>query len=413
MRILILTAAYPPEIRSASHLMAELAQGLAERKHEVAVVTPAPAYNLADGAPRSKRRLIMVSVESKVKVARVWTARFQMVGPVARGLAQLTLPFAVAAGGMWTGAADVILVYSPPLTMAVGALFLGRLKGAPYVLNVQDLFPQNAIDLGVLRGRLPIGFYRSMESRVYKRAAAITVHSEGNCRVVRAGVANPSRVTVVRNWVDLESYRTAGNGASFRSRHELEGVFLVLFAGVMGYAQDLDTVLEAARRLKSNREIVFLLVGDGVEKAALMRKAQAAGIGNVRFMNWVSQEAYPELVAAVDVGLVTLRKSMKTPVVPSKLLGYMAAGKPVVSSLNSESDAIPIIDESGCGFNVDVESPDAMAEAIEKLWKSPESARGMGERGRAYALAHFSRTRAVDDYEWILRNCANQRWRET
>ena len=142
-----------------------------------------------------------------------------------------------------------------------------------------------------------------------------------------------------------------------------------------------------------------------MEKARLQRRVEELGLQNVRFLPFVSKEKYPELVAAADVGLVTLKKSMKTPVVPSKILGYMAAGKPYVASLNPESDAIAIVKNAGCGIVVPAEEPKALADAVRWLFQSQEIARAMGDRGRHYAEEHFSKCAALDRYEQLLQNC--------
>jgi len=189
--------------------MFELAQGLAERSHEVVVVTTTPRYNLADGGKRSKARFISRVDEDGITVIRVSTVPFHNVGPVARGVGQLILPLSITAGGMLSGSVDVTLVYSPPLTMAVAALFLKRCKGAPYVLNVQDLFPQSAIDLGVLQSWSLIRFFEAMESWVYKHAAVITVHSKGNAQHLRARTRDLPRIEVVDNWIDVAAHRAS------------------------------------------------------------------------------------------------------------------------------------------------------------------------------------------------------------
>lgn len=409
MKILLLTDSYPPEIRSASQLMYELAQEFVRRNHQVTVITAAAGYNLAPGEQKPPTRPVTVSKEEGVKVVRVMTGPCHNVGPILRGIGQLTLPFSLTLGGLLAGPADVVYVYSPPLTMAVGAVVLGWLKRAPCVVNVQDLFPQNAIDLGVLKGRLPIALFRAMEYWVYKHATAITVHSEGNRKEIGRQVPDPRRISVVHNWVDLDAYRPGQAAMTFRARHGLEGTFLLMFAGVMGYAQDLETVIEAASRLRARKDIVFLLIGDGVGKPALVRKVEELGLSNVRFFPWVRPEDYPNVLAEVDVGLVTLKKTMKTPVVPSKLLGFMAAGKPVLAGLNPESDAVSIVTQSGCGLAVPPGDADAMAEAVRTLSASAAGGRAMGARGRAYAEAHFSKSKTVDQLEQLLNRCLIQR----
>lgn len=408
MRILLLTDSYPPEVRSASHLMFELASGLTERKHEVTVVTASPGYNLAEGVAVPRTRFVSTSIESGVKVIRVWTLPIHKVGLFAKGIGQLGLIVSMFVGGLLAGPIDVIFIYSPPLTIGVAGLLLGRAKSAPYVLNVQDLFPQNAIDLGVLKGQVPIKFFETMELWVYKHSTLITLHSRGNAQHVLAKTHGTEKIEIVSNWVDLDEF-PKNTDSALRNSLGLEGAFVVLFAGVMGYAQDLDIVIDAARILQTEKPIVFLLVGDGIEKQRLQSKVKKMNLKNVQFLPFVSKDRYPELVAASDVGLVTLRKSMKTPVVPSKILGYMAAGKPCVASLNPESDAISIVKNAGCGIVVPAEDPKALADAVKWLFQSQKVAREMGDRGRHYAEEHFSKCAALDRYEQLLSNCFIQK----
>ena len=405
MRILLLTDSYPPEVRSASHLMYEFANGLTERKHKVTVVTASPGYNLAEGTEVRRTRFASISEESGVRVIRIWSLPFHNVSRITRGIGQLGLTISMFIGGLISGKVDVIFIYSPPLTMGLAGVLLGRTKRVPYVLNVQDLFPQNAIDLGVLRGRLLIRLFESMESLVYKCANLITVHSVGNSQHILSKTHDSRKIKVIPNWVDLTEYQPGARGQIFRSKHNiLEETVVVLFAGVMGYAQDLTAVIEAAWILRTEKQIIFLLVGDGVEKPRLQSQVKEWGLQNVQFLPFVSKEAYPELVAASDIGLITLKKTMRTPVVPSKVLGYMAAGKPCVLSVNPESDAISIVKNAECGIVVHAGDPSALAEAIRFLSQGKGDACEMGPRGRVYAEKHFSKCVALDRYEKLLQD---------
>lgn len=402
MKVLLLTSYYPPEVRSASQLMNELAQGLVEREHSVIVVTPLSGYNLVDRRSNSKHEGRFVSQEDGVTVVRVPAAHFQMVHPLMRGFGHLVLPFSFLVGSFFSGRVDIISVYSPPLVTALGALFISKLKRVPFVVNVQDLFPKNAIDLGILRNTWAIKFFRVIENLVYKHATRIIVHSEGNSQAIKANVSNPSRVVVLHNWVDLNAYSISTNSQVFASKHDLEGLFLVLFAGVMGYAQDLENVIMAARQLQNEAKIAFLLIGDGIEKAVLVEKTKALGLTNVRFLPWVSPKEYPQVVSESHIGLVTLKETMKTPVVPSKLLGYMAAGKPVVASVNPESDAITIVKQAKCGLSVEPGNSQVLADAIRHIYRLPDQGREMGKRGRVYAETNFAKEVILNQYENIL-----------
>jgi glycosyltransferase involved in cell wall biosynthesis len=179
------------------------------------------------------------------------------------------------------------------------------------------------------------------------------------------------------------------------------GKFLLLVGGVMGYAQDVDTIIDGARRLQHDPEIVFLLVGDGVQKERLMEKA--AGLPNVRFHPFIDPREYTSLVRGVDVGIVALRADMHTPVVPSKILPYMAARKPWIGSLNVESDACTIGREAGCALLCGAGRPETFADAVLRLHRDVRLRRRMGEAGRRYCERHFSSTAAIDLYDRVLR----------
>jgi len=409
MRILLLTDAFPPEVRSSSHLMYELAEELAGRGHAVSVVTCRPRYNLAPGAaPAPASPGVPREPVGGFEVLRVDAPAIHNVGHVRRGLGQLWLPVAFYRAARALPRPDVIYVYSPPLTLGLAAHWLGRRWRAPFVFNVQDLFPQNAIDLGALRNPLLVAFFRRLERFIYRHAAAIALHSEGNAAWLRRDGVEAAKLRVIHNWVDTDAHRPDAGGAANHFRREvgLEGRFVVLFAGVMGYAQDMETIVEAAARLREESRVVFLLVGDGSERAGVERRVGELNLANVRLLPFVPREDYPQLVAACDVGLVTLKKTMKTPVVPSKLPTYMASARPVIVSVNPESDAGALVRTADCGLLVPPGDPEAMAAAIRQLLNDPARAAALGASGRRYALAHLSRRACIDEIERLLAACA-------
>src|SRR3989338_8563785 len=403
MRVLLLSDAFPPEVRSSSHLMYELAEDLRARGHAVSVVTCRPRYNLA--APVAPARGVQRETLNGLEVVRVDAPAIHNVGHVRRGLGQLWLPVAFYRAARGLPRPDVIYVYSPPLTMGLAAHWLGRRWRAPFVFNVQDLFPQNAIDLGALRNPLLIAFFRTLERFIYRRAAAIALHSEGNAVWLRRDGVEAAKLRVIHNWVDTQLHRPEAGATSNRFRKGLEGRFVVLFAGVMGYAQDMETIVEAAARLREESRIVFLLVGDGSERAGVERRIGELKLANVRRLPFVSREEYPALVAACDAGLVTLKKTKRAPVVPSKLPTYMASARPVIVSVNSESDAGALVRAADCGLLVPPGDPEAMAAAIRQLHNAPARAAALGANGRRYAAAHLSRAACVHQIERLLADC--------
>ncbi|MFH1039271.1 MAG: glycosyltransferase family 4 protein [PVC group bacterium] len=401
MNVLLITDSYPPEIRSASLMMSELARGLARNGHRVSVITSMPKYNLIEGQFPSKE-LFSRSREDGIQVVRVQTPPLHNVSHLKRGFGQMVLPGIFSLAAFFMGRIDVSIVYSPPLPLGLTAYCLKVLKRADYIFNVQDLFPQNAIDLQALKSLPLIRMFQVLEKFIYRRARYITVHSPGNKACI-AGIGIPSeKIKVIHNWVDLSAFKTGEGGSPLRAGVDLRDKFVVLFAGVMSYAQDMDVIIEAARRLKKYSDIVFLLVGEGSQKGRLESRIRKFSLGNIILHPFIPLSDYPALVARADVGLVTLKKSMRTPVVPSKILGYMAAGKPIIGSLNRESEANDIIRESGCGWSEEITGPGEMAQAVLRLYKDAALKAEMGRKGREYVGRHFSLDGSLAAYEQLL-----------
>lgn len=405
MRILLITGYFPPEVGSASHLFYDLGREFARRGHQTTVLTGYPSYHVdkAHVCGRYGRGMWMTEEMDGIRVVRVRVPRMPRNIPVLRGLEQVMMSIAFTLRGLITVSrkAEVILIYSPPLFLGLTGLTIKLFRGSRVILNVQDLFPQSAIDLGLMQGRILISFFRRMESFLYHQVDLVVAHSPGNQEhVLRSGAA-PAKAVVVHNHVDTAAITPGPRENEFRAIHGVSPAqFLVSFAGVLGYSQDLDTVIGAASMLRDRPEIVFYIVGDGVEKPRLMQEAK--GAPNVKFLPMLPKDEYASLLRASDVCLVTLRADVKTPVVPSKILSIMASGRPLVAGVPLEGDAPLIIREGKCGLCVEPESPKALAEAIRDLQENPDRAAAFGLNGRRYVEQHFALTGIVDIYERLF-----------
>lgn len=404
MHVLLLSIAYPPEVRSASTLTYDFARGLRARGHKVTVVTGYPRYNLPAGTPE---HFAAVTDEDGVRVIRVRTLPVHKVPIVQRGFGELALPyhFVTAALQYVDAPVDVIEMYSPPLTLGVAGWILKKRLGAPLVVNVQDLFPQNAVDLGIVKNPVVLAGLRALERTVYAGADAITVHSVGNGKYLVERRGQPeAKVKVIPNWVEPTAFDIptgiVTNG--FLQRYGLQGKFVLLFAGVLGPAQGLDVLIDAAHEVRDESSIAVLFVGDGMAKAKLMARCESRGQTNVRFEHFISKDEYPNLLAECHVGLVSITSSYHTPVVPGKLQGYMAGGVPVLAALNVESDGHQILTDSQAGLSVLGGDSRRLAENIRRLYSDPNLCAEMGARGRAYALEHFNKNHCVGLYERLF-----------
>jgi colanic acid biosynthesis glycosyl transferase WcaI len=401
LNVLLVTSSYPPEIRSSSHLMQELAEELHDRGHRVTVATCYPQHNLAEQAMQPVQT---DALEGGIRIIRIRTLPAHRGHFIVRGLSQISLPYL-----FWfelkkrlKDGVDAAVVYSPPLPLWKVGHLAKRSWGAKFILNTQDLFPQNAVDLGILQNPLLIRFFEHMEKEAYLHADTVTVHSPSNRDfLLQRGNISASKLATLHNWVDVEAYHDA-NGGAYREALGLGASFILFFGGVLGPSQGLDLILDAAKGVRHESDIVFLLAGDGIEKERLMMRARQENLQNVIFHPFVSKEEYGKLLSEVDVGLVCLSAKNKTPVVPGKILGYMSAGVPVLAFLNRESDGHPIIREAGCGYSDVSDDPQKAVRLILELHGKRNHLKEMGRRGYQYVVEHFSKKQCVDELEGFL-----------
>ncbi|MFQ3574762.1 MAG: glycosyltransferase family 4 protein [Thermodesulfovibrionales bacterium] len=402
--ILLVSDSYPPEVRSASHLMQELALGLKGRGFDIVVATSYPQYNLSE-EDRSKKYDEFTD-EDGIKVIRIKTLPHHKVSFIVRGISQLTMPSLFIKKikhylNRLKGPEfrlDAVIVYSPPLPLSIVGKRLKKLFGAKFLLNVQDLFPQNAIDLGILRNPLLIKFFELMEGHAYESADIVTFHSEGNLRFVSTKYQHlMSKFKILHNWIDVTEFEGASKSGRFRERFGLKDKFVILFAGVMGPSQGLDFVIELAKKLKDIEEICFLLVGDGMIKGDLERRAKEFRLDNVLFKPFISKAEYPLLVKDCDVGLVSLTSKNKTPVVPGKILGYMAAAMPILAFLNKESDGHLMIKKARCGYSSLWGNHEDGEALIRRMYAERDRLSELGRSGNYYVKENFNRDKIIDE----------------
>lgn len=402
MRILLASAYFPPDVGAASHLYFGLARAFISLGHDVSVVTGMPGYHAQGDLSKYERKLWLTEDIAGVRVHRVRIPQIAGDTPVGRGVWQFNCAIAMAVRGLFVSKPDVVLVYSPPLPIGLSALVWRFVRRVPFVLNVQDLFPQSAIDLGILTQRGLIAFFQKLERFLYQRADAITVHSAGNRDYVLQHGGVGEKTSVVSNTVDVDHIQPGDTDNPLRHELGLDGQFVVSFAGVMGFSQDLDTVVETAAILRGHNEIRFLLVGDGVEKGRLQVLAASKNLQNIIWLPMQPRERYPAILQASDVGLATLRADVQTPTVPSKILSIMAAGRPVVASMPVSGDAPKLIEQACAGVIVPPEDPEGLSRALLALYRDAAIREELGTNGRQYVVTHLSHVAAAKQYETIF-----------
>jgi colanic acid biosynthesis glycosyl transferase WcaI len=290
-----------------------------------------------------------------------------------------------------------MLVVSPPLGLALPAFALSRWWGVPYVFHVPDLQPDAAVDLGMLvAGPLTRALY-AVERLAYRNAALISTLTEAmRDRIVAKGIA-PDKVKLSPDWASSELFQAASENRRdrFRAKHGLNGQFVVLHCGNMGVKQGLDVVLDAAELSRSDQGVAYLLVGDGAVRRSLETRAAARALANVRFMPLQADAEFIDLLAATDVALITQQRVVMDIVFPSKTVTLMAAGLPVVASVNGGSEVARVVKEAGAGLIAEPENPRALLDAIKALRAGSQERRTMGLRARDYARVRWDRERIL------------------
>jgi colanic acid biosynthesis glycosyl transferase WcaI len=411
MNLLVLCPHFAPDVAPTGEVMSAIATALADRGHRLHVVTALPWYR-------------------HHKVEDGWGGRPWRTETTDWGWITRLHPFptdktniparAVAFGGftaMSVVAAtatrmrpDAVMVMSPPLPLGVAGWLAATFRRAPFVFNIQDVFPDVAVELGAITNPRVIAAASALEKFLYRRSDAVTVLSEDLRDNVggKLGAHRPERVHVIPNFVDTERIAPADRVNSYREQYGLGDRTVVLYAGNVGLSQSLDLLVEAARRFRDRDDVVFVVNGGGSAKDALVESA--AGLDNLKFVEMQPRERLPEVLAAGDLHVVPLKRGLARSSVPSKLYSILAAGRPVLASVDAGTEVATTIERASAGVSVPPEDPDAFCAALTDLLDDPARLTAMGESGRAFVEGWVSPAAVGASYEALFEQVRRERW---
>jgi glycosyltransferase involved in cell wall biosynthesis len=395
-RILFISYYYPPEKAAAAVCVSETAKRLVKRGHCITVLTTVPNYPTGSVPAQYRGHLLQQEVIDGVRVVRVWSYVSANTGFLRRILAHLSFAcLATLLGWQAVGHPDVIIVGSPPLFTVIAARILSWLKQAPLVFWVADLWPESAIQLGILHHRLFIRLSEWLEWSTYQQAQLVWAVTQGMYETLIHRGLSPQQIFLLPNGVDTEKFRPVPKAIA-RCELRWDDRCIVLYAGTHGLSHGLATVLDAAEQLQqqNRHDIRFVLVGDGAEKAALIALAQRRDLNNVLFLDPVPHDRVPLLLAAADICLAHTRKvQIFEGMLPMKMYEAMAAGRPLVLALNGEACQMAVY-EAKAALHVEPENAVTLVSAILYLCDHPQVAAQLGQSGRAYVQERF-------DYETL------------
>ena len=413
--ILVLTLVFPPDGVSTAIILGELSADLKSSGHDITVITTVPHYNRDTAAEarqplvRKWGRLLYRSEFEGVRVLHVAMPR--KTGRIVTRLLAWTQfhVLSLIAALALVRRVDVVVAPSPPLTVGVCAWLMGLCYRAPYVYNVQELYPDIAIALGALKNRLAIAVSLALERFVYARARFITVIAPRMRRRILEKAVRPEKVRLIPNFVDVDVMVPLAKANEFSREHGLDQAFVVTYAGNMGPVQGLDTVLDAASLLSSESGLIFLLVGEGSSYDRLKALSRDRGLKNVLILPHQPYALVPQIYAASELCIVPLARNAGSDAVPSKVYRIMACARAVLACADSESDLAELVRSAHCGIVVPPGRPEALADAIIEALRDPSACAARGRAGRLHVMTHYSRASISAQYDALVREVAGIR----
>jgi len=313
-----------------------------------------------------------------------------------------------AAGMITVSRPDVIIAPSPPLTVGLFAWILGRFRGAPFIYNVQEIYPDIAVRLGALRNRRLIALLEGLERFVYRKGEKITViASRMRTRLLEKGVP-ADKVEVVPNFVDIGDLSPLSKENDFSHQHGIQEKFVVGYAGNMGPAQGLETFIDSANLLRDEAEIHFLMMGDGILRESLKKRVENLGLDNFTFLPYQPYSTMPKIYAASDISLVPQTAQTGCDAVPSKVYRIMACARPVLAVTDPESDLGQLIRDAQCGETVSPGSSSDLADVIRNAHRDQARWKEMGMAGRAHVVEHYSRHAVTSRYHDLIQRLIHE-----
>lgn len=387
--------------------MGDLARELQRRGHTVKVLTTTPHYNVTDAAVQAQP---MKSVagglfqRSDYHGVPVWHVRIpkkeEKVG--ARIFDYLRFHMlSLIVGSLFLGRYDVVLAPSPPLSIGVIAWLLGIFRLAPSIYNVQEIYPDFAVNQGVMKNPRLIAVMKVLERFVYRTSRKVVVISPWFARIIGPRGMAAEKLVVIPNFVDTELYRPLPRDNEFSRAHDLNREFVVLYGGNIGLSQDLESLVRAAESV-AELPIRFVMVGDGVRSKWLINEIERRQLRNVLYLGYQARELMPAINASCDLAIIPMKAATTKDTFPSKIYTILACGKSVLVSADEDSELEWMIREWQCGRVVPPDDAAAFATAVRRAYAERTLLSAEGEAGRRHVLEKYSKEAVGAEYDRVI-----------
>lgn len=405
MKVLLVHMRYEPDATGTAPLVSQLAQDLVQSGADVIVIASLPHYGRNSVHPdyQNRRGFFHRSREKGVEIIRTPIFIPRNPGIIQRALNYLSYNLNSIAAGVMVREIDVVLAINPPITTTFSAWLLSVFHRTPLVVGIQDIWPDCIIQIGQLQNWFVIATSKILERVQYAVAKKMVVLSQGMKENLLAKGVREEKVKVIPNWADPDEVIPLPKENSFFKEQGLMDHFVVLFAGNHGYNAALEYIIQAAELLIDYPDILLLFVGEGSVKEDLITLAENKKLRNTRFLSTLEKSQWLEMLAAADLGLISLRKELADLNVPSKVYTLMAASRPILASVPERSEIAHLIQQAQCGYITPPEDPAALVEKILDCRRERDNLDKLGKNGRDYLLKYLNREIRTDQYYNLLK----------
>jgi colanic acid biosynthesis glycosyl transferase WcaI len=397
MQILVVNQYFHPDRSATSQLLTELCEDLSEH-HDVTVVAGRPSYDPSE--TRELHGFLAEDRHGSIRVLRSWSTTFPRTNMAGRLTNYATYLMSCMAGAIRATRPDVVLTMTDPPVVAVAAAVASTVHKVPFVYVNQDVFPEVGVALGRIRQPTLVRSLTALNRSLRRRAASVVAIGRDMERRLVALGCDPAKIEVIPNWTDGSLVRPLEGPSRLRGRCGWDDRFVVMHSGNVGLSQDLDTLIAAADLLSAEPDVVFAIVGEGASKAAVMADVARRGLGNVEFLPYQPKDDLSDSLGAADLHVVGLKRGLAGYIVPSKVYGILAAGKPYVAAVEPGTEPALIAEEHACGVRVEPGDPGALAAAIREMQGAPLDE--MGTNARKALEERFERRIATESYRRLL-----------
>ena len=405
LRILYISHYFPPEVNAPAVRVSQLGKHWQQLGHKVTVVTGFPNHPHGIIPEEYRGKLFQRESHDGLTLLRSYVYAAPNKGFAKRILNYLSFMLSGMLAAIFrSGKQDIVIATSPQFFVAIAGYIASLVKRVPFVFEVRDVWPEEIVAVGAMKRGLVIKLLERIEMFLYRRARLIVAVAQGTIDILTERGIDPKKIVLVPNGVDFDRFSSAVDDHAVRDQHNLDGQFLVSYIGTHGMAHNLQTVLNAANRLRQRDDIRFLFVGDGADKANLVANSEAMKLENVTFVPQQPRNRIADYYAASDLCLVPLRQAeLFTKNIPSKIYEVMASGKPILIGAKGESRKL--VESAEAGLAVEPDNDRDLSEKIVRLADDRKLSQRLGSNGRDFARRNCTHRDLAAKYLNHLQNC--------